>query len=105
MWFSVVILIQTYTEKEQAEQGKLQNVQFEEKSNTMKKLKEKPDYKWNKWSGDLRARPTKLNIKFVNKIIKGKTRCGGVCLYPISWPISDFKASLVHIAKFQESQN
>jgi hypothetical protein len=71
----------------------------------MKKLKEKPDYKWNKWSGDLRARPTKLNIKFVNKIIKGKTRCGGVCLYPISWPISDFKASLVHIAKFQESQN
>jgi hypothetical protein len=34
-----------YNEKEQAEQNKIQNVQFEEKRTTRKKFKEKPGIK------------------------------------------------------------
>lgn len=34
-----------------------QNLQFEEKRGNRKKFKEKPDAKWNKGSGDLKARP------------------------------------------------
>jgi hypothetical protein len=45
--------MQIYNEKEQSEQS----VQFEEKRNTGGKSTEKPDAKWNKGSGDLRARP------------------------------------------------
>ena len=58
--------MQIYDEKEQAEQGKLQNVQLEEKMSTRKcdQIKEKPHTKWNKGSGDLRARahPAKIPI-------------------------------------------
>ena len=36
VWRFVVILMQIYNEKEQAEQGKIQNVQFEEKKITQK---------------------------------------------------------------------
>ena len=61
--------MQIYNEMEQAEQGKIQNVQFEEKRSTRKgngaksstqrdkKFKENPNAKWNKGSGDFRARP------------------------------------------------
>ena len=58
-----------YNEKEQAEQGKIQNTQFEEKRSTMNyigtkygvqgdtKFKEKPNAQWDKESGDFRVRP------------------------------------------------
>lgn len=35
-WFLVVTLVQIYKEKEQVEQGKIHNVQFEEKMSTRK---------------------------------------------------------------------
>ena len=69
MWLLVVDFTKIYNEKEQAKQGKLQNVQFEEKRVTWKQfgakssvqedkqIKEKPDVKWNKGSGELRTRP------------------------------------------------
>ena len=58
----------------QTEQGKIQNIHIEEKGGTRKwngaksciqgdkQIKEKPDIKWNKGCGDLRARshPSKL---------------------------------------------
>jgi hypothetical protein len=36
VWRFVVILMQIYNEREQAEQGKIQNVQFEKNRNTRK---------------------------------------------------------------------
>jgi hypothetical protein len=47
--------MQIYNEKEQAEQGKIQN---EKKRGTMKckQINEKADAVWNKGSGDLRAK-------------------------------------------------
>ena len=83
MWFSVVILIQTYTEKEQAEQGKLQNVQFGEKGDTRnqngvkscvhgdKMIKEKLDIKWCKRGGNLTVRhPSPTELSFCEKELK-----------------------------------
>ena len=61
--------METYSEKEYTEEGKIQDVQFDEKRNTeisvgtksivqgYKKLNEKYDAKWTKRSGDLRVRP------------------------------------------------
>ncbi|KAL6081085.1 hypothetical protein STEG23_005416, partial [Scotinomys teguina] len=50
------VLTRICNEKEQAKQGKIQNVQLEEKRSTRKceQIKEKADAKWNKGSGDLR---------------------------------------------------
>ena len=70
----VFTFMQIYNEKEQAEQGRIQNVQFEKKGGTRKwneaksrvkgdkQIKEKPDIIWDKWSGNLMARsyPAKL---------------------------------------------
>ena len=62
MWILVVTLMKIYNEKEQAEQGKLQNVKFEEERSTRKWNTaksciqgDKQIKKWNKESGDLRA--------------------------------------------------
>ena len=46
--------MQIYNEKEQAEKGKIQKVQFEQKKSTREL---RLDLKWNKGSGDLRSRP------------------------------------------------
>ena len=63
MWLLVVTLMKIYNEKEQAEQGKLQNVNFEEKKSTKKWNRDKfwvqGDTwmkKWNKGSGVLREK-------------------------------------------------
>ena len=68
MCLLAVTLMQIYSEKEQAEQGKTQNVHCEEKRGTRKcngakscaqagkKCKEKPDAKWYKDNDDLRVR-------------------------------------------------
>jgi hypothetical protein len=60
--------VEIYNKNEQAKQGKLQNVQLEEKWGTRnngvkscvqgdKQIKEKLDVKWNKRSGDISGRP------------------------------------------------
>ena len=60
----VVTFMQINNEKEQAEKGKVQNVEFGGKRNIRKYSRvksnaqgEKSDSKWNKGSGDLRERP------------------------------------------------
>ena len=58
--------MQIYNEKEQSEQS----VQFEEKRNTGGKSTEKPDAKWNKGSGDLRARPHPAKLPTCEKELK-----------------------------------
>ena len=73
-------LVQICKEKVHAEQGKtLKNVQFEEKRGTRKyngakasaqgdtKFKDNPDVKWNKESGDLRARPHPAQFPFCER--------------------------------------
>lgn len=57
MWLLVASLIQIYNEQEQIKQGKTQNVQLEENRGTRKykHIKDRPDAKQNKQSGDLRA--------------------------------------------------
>lgn len=58
--------MQIYNEKGIAKKGKIQNEQFEEEraSSKYKHMKENPLVKWNKGSGDVRARTysTKLPI-------------------------------------------
>ena len=56
-------------ETEQAEQGKIQNVLFEEKKDTRKckQIKEKPGAKWSTESGDLRARPHPAKLPICGK--------------------------------------
>jgi hypothetical protein len=66
VWLLAITLVQVCNEKEQTEQGNIQNAYFEEKRKCNganpsaqggNKFKEKPDPIWNKGSGDLRARP------------------------------------------------
>ena len=63
----MVTLMQIYNEKEQAEQGKIQNVQFEKRdTGNGKQIKEKPGATWNQRSSDLRAKP-QLSFHFVKR--------------------------------------
>lgn len=67
MWLLEDKSRQIYSEKKQAEQGKIQNVQLKEERNNRKfnrgkscvqrdkKIKEKPDAKWNIRLGDLKT--------------------------------------------------
>ena len=57
-WLLKASLMQIYTEKEQAGQGKIQSVQLEEKGalESVNRLKEKPHSKWDKGNGDLWAK-------------------------------------------------
>ena len=67
MWLLETKSTQIYNEKKQAEQGKIQNVQLEEERDNRKfnrakscvqgdkKIKEKPDAKWNIGLDDLRT--------------------------------------------------
>ena len=66
-----------YNEKEQAEQGKLQNVNFEEKKNTKKwngakfcVQGDKQIKKWNKGSGNLKARSHPAKFPTCEKELK-----------------------------------
>lgn len=71
-----------YNEKEQAEQGKIQNTQFEEKRSTMNyigtkysvqgdtKFKEKSDAQWAKESGDFRVRTHSSKLPTCGKELK-----------------------------------
>ena len=77
MWLLVATLMQIYNEKDQTEQRKMQNVQFEEKRSTRKyngikpraprKFTEKSDAKWSKESSDLRSVPTQLSFQLVRR--------------------------------------
>ena len=70
----------TYNDQEHAEQGKIQNVQEEEKKSTRRRdkssaqrdkmSKEKPDTRRNKRSGDLRARPLPNKLPTCKKKLK-----------------------------------
>lgn len=63
----VVTFVQTYKQQEQAEQGTIQNVTFEEKRSIRKckQIRGNPDAKLNKGSSNLRARLTQLSFQFV----------------------------------------
>lgn len=81
-WLLVAILMQIYNEEEQVDQDHIQKVQFEKKRSPRlcnivkscvqgdKKFKEKPDVKWKKWSGDLRARLYSANFPTCGKELK-----------------------------------
>ncbi|KAL6034459.1 hypothetical protein STEG23_019827 [Scotinomys teguina] len=82
MWLLVFILRKMYNEKEQGEEGKIQNVQIEEKRDTTKwngakpyvqgdeQINEEPDVKWNKGSGDFRTRPNPFKFPTFEKALK-----------------------------------
>ena len=72
MWPLVASLMQIYNEKEQAEQGKRESVQFVEKRGTRKckQSKEKPNTNCNIRSGDLRARPHPTKLPSYEKELK-----------------------------------
>lgn len=68
--------------KEQTDQGKIQDVQFERRGSTRKfnaakscvqgdkKMKEKTDTRWNEGSGDPRARPQSTKLPTSEKELK-----------------------------------
>lgn len=76
--------METYSEKENTEEGKMQDVQFDEKSSTKisigtkstvqgdKKLNEKSDAKWTKGSGGLRVRLPTDKLPNYGKELKKK---------------------------------
>ena len=81
LWLLVSSVMQIYTKKEQAKQGKIQNVQFEEKGSIGKynrarssaqedkKLNRKPVPKWNR-SGYLRGRSYSAKLPTHEKELK-----------------------------------
>lgn len=75
----VITLMQTYNEKEQVGQGEIQNIHFENKRRSRKKIKvpmpvlkeikyrQKPGPEWNKRSGGLRTRPHPAKLPTLEK--------------------------------------
>lgn len=77
VWLLVLTLMKIYNEKNQAEQGILQNVKFKEERNTKKwngakscVQGDKQTKKWNKGSGDLRARSHPAKFPTCEKELK-----------------------------------
>lgn len=68
-WLLVASVMEIYNEKEQVEQGKMQNVQIVEERDTRrcKQITEKRATNWNKGSGGLRTRPMQLSFQLVKR--------------------------------------
>jgi hypothetical protein len=118
MWLLILLLMKIYNEKEQAEQEKIENLQFEEKRHTRKynivkscvqgekQIKEIHNVKWIKGSGDLRARSHPAKLPTCERGLKKSLSQAWwyTSLMPALQGISEFKACLGLQSEFQDIQ-